>query len=140
MKSIDQQLHDDARRIRSRVSPQLAHRVQQALARESRSPDVPLLARQRWPRLAAGVAAGIAVIAAVLVWNGRVQPASPGPTTPLVADSNDARQSRVYLELLAAGTPAPEAELEVELQRLSADWNRIRSGVRRQLQPLLSGG
>ncbi len=140
MKSIDQQLQDDSRRIRAQVPPALANRLHNTLASTEPGNLTPTLFPGRWPRVAAGLALGIMAAVVILMWGGRNEPGKSVPTVAVIAETGSDAAARVGLGFLGVDSQAPEAELQVELQRLASDWQRIRSGVRKQFDPILSGG
>ena len=134
MRNLEQQLHEHASRIEAEVAPQLEARLRRAVARSKQKSPAPMPPRMV-PRFAAGLAAGVVLAVAVFaVLQNRNAPEDPAvlasnaePRIATIARLNDAMEFQ----------RAPEAELEAELVRLNADWQRIRSRVRDQIDPLL---
>ncbi len=142
MNNVEKQLQSAAARIEASVSPELRQRLDSAIDNVAAKTTGGRIAGRRhfefWnPRLAGGFALGAAIIIAVLAW----PMATDGPervvvlaSAPVAPDYQDpvARFSQVMDVQVA-----PEAELENELQRLNSDWQRIRSRVRQQIDPML---
>ena len=133
MNNLEQQLQQHAGRIEAEVAPELEARLRRAVARTKHRNSAAQSPRLV-PRFAAGLAAVVLAVAVFAVLQNRDQ-----PDPALVVASNAEPDIPVFARL-GEGVDlqrAPEAELEAELVRLNADWQRIRSRVRDQIDPLL---
>lgn len=135
MNKLEQQLQSHARRIEARTTPELQARLKRAVAKA----DLGAAAEPQglWsPRLAGGLAFAFALAVAVIAW-----PRISGQSDSVVLMAT-ANQSSPITPVARLGNAvdlqrAPEAELQDEIQRLNADWQRIRNRVRDQIDPLL---
>ena len=140
MNGIERELRSAADRIKTDLPPGLHQRLIGALAEARQEVQGTDLARfgALWrPRLAAGLALAASIVAAVVAWP--MLDRSPAPATniavvsvPVSYGDPVTRLSRVIDD-----QGVQEARLEEELQRLNSDWQRIRSQVREQIDPLL---
>lgn len=142
MKDLKKKLRSDARRIEVAVPPGLAERMENRIGASWHSASgagdslrsSPTLLR---PALGGGFALSIALLVAVLARPLFEENREAIPAVASVATANDGEARLARLSRAMENQSAPEAQLEEELQRLNADWRRIRNGVRRQVDPLL---
>lgn len=133
MNRLEQQLQDHAGRIEAKVSPELATRLKRALARSRPEPARP---GSMLPGLAVGAAMG--ALAVVTVWIVLQSPQRDQAPVAVTASLSPASMPGISRLGNAVDLKrAPEADLEAELTRLNADWQRIRNRVRDQIDPLL---
>lgn len=133
MNRLEQQLQAHAERIEATVTPELAARLKRAVARSRPDNARP---KPMLPRLATGVAMGALMVGvAWVVLQNSERDQAPVAVTASLSPASMPGLSRLgnAVELQRA----PEADLEAELTRLNADWQRIQSRVRDQIDPLL---
>lgn len=140
MKDIDQALRTAAADIDPELTPALRRRLAAALARaeqRTKRMDSKRVGRPAMPKFAFGfVLATAAVVTVLLVWPPAQR--APKPVVGVMTATTASYSGPVSrLSRVIDSQDTPEARLEEEFRRLNADWRRIQSGVRDQLQPLL---
>ncbi|NNC54398.1 MAG: hypothetical protein HKO07_01610 [Pseudomonadales bacterium] len=139
MKNIDRQLQADATRIEVAVPSELSQRLSNAIAGVDRNTASDgASATRRVPLWGLQLAGSAGLVVALVVW---LAFATNRPDHQPVIASASPTASYQYpvtqLSQVMHQQGAPEAELHNELQRLNADWQRIQSRVRNQIDPLL---
>ncbi len=138
MNDIESRLRSDAAKIPAQAPAELVRRIQDSLQRQQR----PVQARRRSspgfaPHTLGAAAAVVAAVAGIL-WLARVGD-TPGEVevtaSPQVLAAYQDTVSRLSQAVDQRMTE--EAELELELKRLSSDVDRIQARVRDELKPLL---
>lgn len=138
MKTIEHRLQADAARIRVQTPAAVKQRMHRALARAGRQEPAPRRASWLTPGFATAVAMSFVLAVVALVW--LKQPEESAPAVPVIASGaplDNHQDPMARITQVMAARESPEAELQAELAHLNADWQRIRTRVRDQLDPLL---
>lgn len=149
MNSIEDRLCADAAKITATAPASMLQRVRGVIDEGRRRPVAPsdVASTRRWsgrlvwrpglPQLGAAAMVLIAV-AAIAVWTTQQDRTQEAEQLAANEASLQAYQGTVMrLSRAMEKHPLPAAELDTELERLGADMRRIRSHVRRQMDPLL---
>ena len=136
MNSIDQKLREDAQRIEASAPESLKLHLRRSVTGNYHEDSAVRSGIFFQPQFVTGMAMGLMLLVAGLVWLNQAN----SPMSPTVAKTSGLAGFEDPVARMAQAMNQQvthEAVLHDELNRLNSDWQKIRTRVRDQIDPLL---